>query len=117
MSTESVVDHHLSSFVSGNLDEIMEDFTDESILLGPTATLRGRDAIRSLFAEFFETLFRPGSYTLTVDRQEIVGELAYIVWRSENEDADVTLGTDTWLVRNGKIVYQTFAAKVDPKQT
>ena len=31
------------------------------------------------------------------------GDVAYIVWRSVNEGVEVTLGTDTLVVRDGKI--------------
>jgi hypothetical protein len=40
-------------------------------------------------------------------RQDVEGELAYIVWKSASA---VPLGTDTFIVRKGKIVMQTFAA-------
>jgi hypothetical protein len=48
-------------------------------------------------------------------RAEVVGEVAYIVWNTVNQGADVTLGTDTFLVRDGKIAVQTFAGKIEEK--
>ena len=93
----------------------MKDYTEESVLIAPTETLRGTDSIRGLFSEWFETLFRPGTYDLTLDRMEVEGDVAYIVWSSKNDGVDVTLGTDTYFVQEGKIVCQTFAARLDPK--
>jgi len=49
-------------------------------------------------------------------RAEVVGEVAYIVWNTVNQGADVTLGTDTFLVRDGKIAVQTFAGKIEEKE-
>ncbi len=43
------------------------------------------------------------------------GEVAYIVWSAETADNAYELGTDTFVVRDGKIVAQTFAAKATPK--
>jgi hypothetical protein len=40
-------------------------------------------------------------------RQEFVEELGYIVWEAAPW---IRLGTDTFVVQNGKIVLQTFAA-------
>ena len=40
-------------------------------------------------------------------RQEIQGEIAYIVWKAE---PFIPLATDTFLVRDDKIITQTFAA-------
>jgi len=41
-----------------------------------------------------------------IDEKTICGEVAYIRWRAPN----AKLATDTIIVRNGKIVAQTFAA-------
>ena len=50
-----------------------------------------------------------------MDRMEIEGDVAYIAWHSANHGADVTLGTDTFVVRDGKIAVQTFAANMVEK--
>jgi len=50
-----------------------------------------------------------------MDRVEVVEDVAYILWHSVNQGAEVPLGTDTFLVRDGKIAIQTFAAKIDEK--
>ena len=50
-----------------------------------------------------------------MDRVEIVGDVGYIVWHSVNEGAEVTLGTDTFVLRDGKIAVQTFAARVEER--
>ncbi len=50
-------------------------------------------------------------------RQEVDGDTAYIVWKAETADNRVSnFGTDTFIVQNGKIVTQTFAGKIAPKQ-
>ncbi len=43
---------------------------------------------------------------IEIDEKTICGEVAYIRWRAPN----AKLATDTIIVRNGKIVAQTFAA-------
>jgi hypothetical protein len=48
-------------------------------------------------------------------RQDVDGEVAYIVWKAETAANRFELGTDTFVVRNGKIVIQTFASKSSPK--
>ena len=44
---------------------------------------------------------------MTGDFLNVDGELAYITWSAGRE---IPLGTDTFVVRNGKIVAQTVAA-------
>ena len=50
-----------------------------------------------------------------MDQQVVDGEIAYIKWSAETADNSYELGTDTILVRDGKIVAQTFTTKTTPK--
>ncbi len=113
MSTEDVLNHHLQSFAAGDVDEAMKDYTDDSVFISPDGRLTGRDAIRAAFEDFFSGLFRPGTYQFEMDAMEVEGGVAFIAWHSSNEGAEVTLGTDTFLIRDGKIAVQTFAAKIE----
>ncbi len=113
MSTEEVLNHHLGSFAAGDVDATMEDYTDESVLILPDATLTGRNTIRAAFTDFYDGLFKPGTYAFTLDRLEISGDVGYILWHSTNVGAEVKLGTDTFVIRDGKIAVQTFAALIE----
>ena len=44
------------------------------------------------------------------------GDYAYLIWSGETVDNNYEFATDTFVVRNGKIVMQSFAAKVTPKR-
>jgi hypothetical protein len=63
-----------------------------------------------MFAEFG----KPGM-SFSMDQQVVEGEIAYIRWSAETADNTYELGTDTFLVRDGKIVTQTFSEKTSPK--
>ena len=115
MDTQAVLDHHLAAFAAGDTDEILSDYTDESVLITPEGTIRGRDALRSAFSGFCSGLFAPGTYELGMDASHVEGEVAYIVWHADCASAEVSLGTDTFVVREGKIAVQTFAARITPK--
>ena len=114
MSTESVLSHHLAAVSAGDVDGILSDYSDDAVLLTPDATLRGPAEIRPLFDGFVNDMLPPGS-DLELKRQEIVGEQAYILWRAASATFDFPLGTDTFIVRGDKIVFQTFAAQIEPK--
>jgi hypothetical protein len=47
--------------------------------------------------------------------QHAEGDYAYILWNAETADNTYEAATDTFIVRNGKIVAQSFAAKISPK--
>lgn len=112
-STQQVLDHHLEAFVSGDIEEVLKDYKEQSILIEPKATHRGIDALRTFFAALFDGLFKPGSYDFIVDRSTVEGDVSYIVWHAKSPGADIPLGTDTFLIRDGKIAVQTFAGKID----
>ena len=113
-STKDVLTHHLDCFGKGDLAGIMADYTAASRLFTPEGILRGQAEIQPLFVKLFEEFAKPGM-SFDMLRQEIDGDVAYIVWKAETADNRFELGTDTFIVRNGKIVIQTFAAKVSPK--
>ena len=48
-------------------------------------------------------------------RQFIEGDYAYILWTAETADNVYEVGTDTFVVRDGKIVAQSFTGKIVPK--
>ena len=63
-----------------------------------------------MFAEFG----KPGA-AFSMKQQSVEGDYAYILWTAETADNVYEVGTDTFVVRDGKIVAQSFAAKIAPK--
>lgn len=104
--TQAVLQRHLRS-VGESVDAVMADYLEESILITPGATHRGLAAIRSFFTEILERRTKGFLGTFKMKREEVVGELCYIVWEAQPW---FCFATDTILVRDGKIVLQTFAA-------
>lgn len=106
MTTEAVLQNHLRAAKIG-VDAVMQDYTDQSVLITHDATYRGLAEIRRFFSALFEQLPAGFFDTIRMQRQEIVGEVAYILWQREPV---ITQATDTFVVRGGKILVQTFAA-------
>jgi ketosteroid isomerase-like protein len=112
-TTQQVLDHHLKAFGAGD-HGILEDFAEDSVVFTPDGLLRSPGERRSLFETLFADFARPGT-SFEMKKQIVDGETAYIVWSAETADNVYELGTDTFVVRNGKIVTQTLAVKVVPK--
>ena len=113
-TTQDVLTHHLDCFGKGDLDGIMADYTAASRLFTPNGVSRGTGAIRELFVMLFSEFSKPGM-AFEMLRQDIDGDTAYIVWKAETADNRYELGTDTFVMKDGKIVPQTFAGKISPK--
>lgn len=112
--TKAVVDHHLAAFGAGDMKEMMADYTETSVIHVPGAEFRGKAAIQQLFAGLFAEFAKPGA-TFNLANMVIEGEIGYIVWNAETADNVYELGTDTYLVDDGKIMIQTLVTKVIPK--
>jgi uncharacterized protein (TIGR02246 family) len=113
--TQQVLDHHLKSLAAGRLDELLDDYDDDAYLIVPESTIKGRKGIRAAFEGMLQGLFKPGTYEISLDTIRVEGEVAYVVWHAKCASVDVVYATDTFVVRDGKIAAQTFAAKIVPR--
>lgn len=108
MSTSTVLTHHLQSITRG-VEAIMSDYTEESVFFTQNGPLKGLAAIRGFFENFLSS---PDVIAaLTVTRQDIEGEIAYLVWHAA---PFIPWATDTLVIRDGKIQSQTFTMLASP---
>ncbi len=115
LSINDVLDRHLKCFAERDLDGILADYSSDAVLFSPTGPLKGPDAIRPLFQTLVSEFAKPGS-AFTMLQRSTDGDHAYIVWTAETADNSYEFATDTFVVRNGKIVAQSFGAKTKPKR-
>ena len=115
VSTSDVLDRHLKSFAEYDVDGVVADYSSDAVLFVPTGPLRGQDAIRPLFEGLISEFAKPGS-SFTMQQRCVDGDHAYILWTAETADNSYEFATDTFVVRNGKIAAQSFAAKIKAKQ-
>lgn len=112
IQSEQTLDSHLQAFARGDIEAIMADYAEDAVFYTPDTVLRGKAQIRPLFTELLKN-FPPGSDT-EVKRRVVDGELVYIVWSGASPSMRIPFATDTFIIRDGKIVRQTFAAQVEP---
>jgi ketosteroid isomerase-like protein len=96
--TRAVVERHMEALHSGDIDRVMEDYTEESVfIINLGGVFIGKEAIRP----FFEASAGMPGFTETVAFAE--GDAYYVTWTADG----ITLGSDTIVVRDGKIALQT----------
>jgi len=105
-STEAVLRNHLRAAKVG-VDALLADYTEQSVMITQDATYRGIAEIRRFFTALFSELPAGFFAAIKLRRTEIVGEVAYILW--DNEPL-IPRATDTFVVRDGTILFQTFTA-------
>lgn len=105
--TKEVLDHHWEAFKQNDLEETMKDYTDQSVLITPNATYRGLTEIRENFVNAFKA-FPKDSTAFTLDKSIVVNDVGYILWKAKTPGFNLSFGTDTFIIRDGKIERQTF---------
>jgi ketosteroid isomerase-like protein len=104
MSTETtlaVIDHHMKALDAADVDAILDDYADDCVFVSGANVLRGVEALRSVFGK----VPAGTASAMTIEHTVSDGEIAYLVWSLPNG----TRGTDTFVLRDGKIVAQTVA--------
>lgn len=109
--TKQVLDHHLQTFQSNDLEGVMADYTEASILITPDGTYIGLAEIRENFVGAFQALPNPGT-TMTVVTSVVSQDVAYIVWTAATPTLNFKYATDTFIIQDGKILRQTYAGDV-----
>jgi ketosteroid isomerase-like protein len=113
-STKDVLDHHLKCFGDCDLAGVLSDYAPGAVLFTRERPLRGADAIRPLFQSMIAEFSRPGA-RFNMKEQFVEGEYAYILWTAETSENVYEMGTDTFVIRDGKIVAQSFTGTITPR--
>jgi predicted SnoaL-like aldol condensation-catalyzing enzyme len=85
----------------------LEDYTEISVIFTPKGTVKGLNNIRRFFEEFFAVI--PTGSVFGMNQKLVEGNVAYIVWNSESNSAQIPVGTDTFVFKDDKIKYHTVA--------
>ena len=113
-STRDVIDNHLKSFGAGDLEGILSDYAPDAALFTPDGLLRGVEEIRTLFVAMLAEFAKPGA-TFSLKHLSTEGDHGYILWAAQTADNVYEMGTDTFVVRDGRIAVQSFAGTIKPR--
>jgi ketosteroid isomerase-like protein len=106
-ATEAVVRNHLQAFLEQRgIPAIVDDYAESAQFYTGTSIYRGKQEIGHFFTDFIGSLPTGAIERFTLTSLLVEGGIAYITWQVNSE---IPLGTDTFVVENGKIVSQTFA--------
>jgi len=108
---KAVIIRHITSFLENDLEKLMEDYSDESVLITVDKTLKGIDQIRTFFIGLMKYFPKEKSY-FKLNKLEVCDGIGFIIWQGKGQGVDVTFGTDTFIVVNNKIELQTFAGEL-----
>ena len=107
--TQKIVGRHIRAMAKADMDAVLSDYTEDSVVYWAEGAARGLEEIRNFAQTFFDSV--PEGFWKNAENLQAVfdGEVGYTLWKS----AGVPVGTDTYIVRDGKIAIQTFAMHVE----
>ena len=106
-ATETVVRNHLQAFLEQQgIAAMVKDYDEDAHFYSEARIYRGKHEIHGFFRDFLASLPADAINKFTLTSLQVARDVAYITWCVGD---DIPLGTDTFVVNNGKIVSQTFA--------
>lgn len=110
--TEGVVRNHLQAFLEQKgIAAILDDYDSDARFYTEARIYRGKQEIDGFFRDFMKALPAQAVDRFALRSLRVDGNVAQITW---SIGSDIPLGTDTFVVENGKIVSQTFAMHAPP---
>lgn len=110
--TETVVRNHLQAFLEQKgIAAIVNDYDENARFYSEAKIYQGKQEIHGFFSNFINSLPAGAIDRFSLRSLQVDGNIAYITW---SVGADIPMGTDTFVVGNGKIVSQTFAMYAVP---
>jgi ketosteroid isomerase-like protein len=93
---QEVFAHHGQALAAGDLDEILVDYRDDSVLITPAGAARGKDGIRGTFAKLLDDL--PNA-SWNLKNQIFGGDVLFLEWTADSAINRVDDGVDTFVFR------------------
>jgi ketosteroid isomerase-like protein len=109
---QEVFAHHGKALAAGDLDEIVVDYTDDSVLITPAGVARGKDGIRNAFVALLDDL--PNA-AWELKTPIFAGDVLFLEWTADSAVNLVNDGVDTFVFRDGMIWAQTVRYTPQPK--
>jgi ketosteroid isomerase-like protein len=103
-TTASVLQHHIQALLARQLDELLKDYCEESVVCTADNTAKGLKGIRAMFEGLVKAFPAQILANMKSVKQDINGEYAYVIWTMLPA---IKLGSDTFHVRDGKILMQS----------
>jgi hypothetical protein len=113
-TTAEVLEHHLTVLGQGNIPETLLDYAPTALIITPDGVVQGHAEIEKFFINSVNNVLPPGS-AFEMRKRIITGEVAYILWSAETPFYSIPLGTDTFIIRAGQIVEQTYTGQMNKK--
>jgi ketosteroid isomerase-like protein len=101
---QEVFQHHAEVLIAGDIDGIVEDYSDDAVFITPAGALHGKDGVRQAFEKLLSDL--PNA-EWDVPTQVFEGDVLFIEWNAKSQSSRADDGIDTFVFSDGLIRAQT----------
>jgi ketosteroid isomerase-like protein len=99
-----VFQHHAQALGAGDLDGIVEDYSDDAVFITPDGVKRGKPGVREGFVQLLADV--PNA-EWALPTQIYEGDVLFLEWAADAAATRVEDGIDTFVFRDGLIRVQT----------
>jgi len=103
-TAQEVFAHHGKALAAGDLDEILADYADDSVVITAAGAARGKDGVRTVFVTLLDDL--PNA-AWDLKTQIFDDDVLFLEWAADSAVNRVDDGVDTFVFRDGMIRAQT----------
>jgi hypothetical protein len=115
-----VLDHHVANMKSGNLEGVMSDYAPDAVVvfpagaISPSGIFAGAN-VRKLFSVLTDKDHVPGNKTMLSHYDTIAPDTVRMTWVQFKGTAQEVSGYDVFVIRGGKVAFQTVIINPAPK--
>ena len=102
---------HEAALAAGDIGRILDDYSDDAVLLTADGPFHGHNAIREFLAAALSTL---PEAEFTVGAAVFKGDALLLLWSATSPKGKITDAVDTFVFADGKIRLQTTVFHVKP---
>ena len=110
-SPQEVFQHHAEVLIAGDLEGIVDDYSDDAVFITPAGVKRGKAGVREGFTQLLADV--PNA-DWAVPTQIFEGDVLFIEWSATSAATKVEDGIDTFIFRDGLIRVQTVRYTLQP---
>lgn len=107
-----ILDHHVASMKAGSLEGVLADYAPDAVvvtpagMVSPSGVFVGPD-VKKLFAVLTDKDHVPGNKTMQSRYDSMGPDTTRMTWVQFKGTAQEVSGYDVFVVRGGKVVFQT----------
>ncbi|MEZ0383716.1 nuclear transport factor 2 family protein [Mycobacterium sp. pW045] len=108
---QEIFDHHLHALLTRDVDDLLIDYTDDSVLITAAGVATGLDGIRAAFSQLSDAL---ASAVFDIKSKTYHDEILLLEWTLDSPGFQVD-GVDTFVFGDDSIRVQTISQLARPK--